>query len=171
MRIEYQLQVFSSAQSLVPIADAKAAAILAANLAFVAAVFRTHDFMATMKGFGANSGKSLSLALMLLFFACCILSVVSALMVIFPRFTPAKDRPDASHLTWFRDVVKHHGPLGYHDKVRALSSEDILKEVCCQSFMVSKILVAKYSYTRTALMALVVSFLFWIAFLIDAFRV
>ena len=170
MRIEYQLQVFSSAQSLVPIADAKGAAILAANLAFIAAVFRTNDFMMTMKHSGIHDGSFLMLALVVLFFGCSVVSVVAALMVIFPRFASTKGRPDAAHLTWFRDVVRHAGPEGYHEKVAALSSAEILKEVCCQSFVVSRILVSKYSYTRTALIGLIFAFAFWIAFLIDAFR-
>jgi len=169
--INYQYQVYSSAQGLIPLADAKAGAIIGANLALIAtfinAPFFNDKFVKIVKMVVPPQHIMLTFTAFVIF---SIISIICAVLVLYPRPSLHMSKLHPPRLTFYQHVFNHNNAERYLNRVSELSEDSILQEMCVQNFEISTILDAKYRMSKISLAAFLMNMLAWSALLFTIFN-
>jgi len=170
-QIGYQYQVYSSSQSLIPLADAKAGAIIGANIALVATLVNAPFFYEKFKKIAAAGGQQHALFFMAAAFAIIsVISIMGALMVLYPRPSDNKTKLHPARLTFFEHIFSCGTAERYMTRVNELDSPMILQEICVQNYELSTILVAKYKMLKFALTMFLINMILWALLIFEAFK-
>jgi hypothetical protein len=171
-QIGYQYQVYSSSQSLVPLADAKAGAIIGANLALVATLINAPFFYEKFsKVTAAGDGRASALVLLAIVFAAVsIISILSAVMVLYPRPSKAGVKIHPARLTYFEHIFACNSAERYLSRVNDLDDAAILQEMCVQNYELSAILIAKYKMLKTSLTTFLANMVIWALLIFKVFN-
>lgn len=170
-QIGYQFQVYSSSQGLVPLADAKAGAIIGANLALVATLVNAPVFYDKFrKAFAGIDGAPHGVVLLTAAFALIsIVSVMTAVMVLYPRPAKTGTKLHPARLTYFEHIFACHSAERYLDRVGEMTDGAILQEMCVQNFELSAILTSKYSMLKTSLTTFLAGMIIWATLIFQVF--
>ncbi len=171
LQIEYQYQVYSSAQGLVPLADAKAGAVIGANLALIATLANAPFFMDKFyKIVNLPAPQGPVMAVFIAFCAFTIASILSALLVLYPRPSNTISKLRPPKLTFFEHILKKQSADRYLSAVKDLEPEAVLHEMCSQNFEVAKILSQKYAISKLSMGTFIISMASWLVLLYQVFR-
>lgn len=170
MQINYQYQVYSSAQGLVPLADAKAGAVIGANLALVATLANAPFFIEKLhKIVNMPVPPAGVVTVFTAFSACAAVSALCALLVLFPRPSNNISRLRPPRLTFYEHVLSRKSPDRYLSDVKDLEPEALLQEMCSQNFELAGILSAKYRMSKASIVAFVCALVLWVVLFFQLF--
>jgi hypothetical protein len=170
-QIGYQYQVYSSSQSLIPLADAKAGAIIGANIALVATLINAPFFYDKLKKIMAAGGQQHAIFFMAAAFALIsVISIMCALMVLYPRPSDNKTKLHPARLTFFEHIFSCGTAERYMTRVNELDGPMILQEICVQNYELSTILIAKYKMLKFALTMFLINMVLWALLIFEAFK-
>ncbi|MEZ7892995.1 MAG: DUF5706 domain-containing protein [Candidatus Wallbacteria bacterium] len=170
-QIEHQFQVYESSQGLVPLADAKAGAIIAANLGLIATIANAPFVVdKIMKIINAPSDKNSIIFFLLAFFLFgSICSIVTGLMVLYPRPSKIEMKMKTPHLTFYENILNCGNPEKYYNNIKSMNPDIMLQEMCVQNFELAKILQVKYQFSKISLSTFVITLVLWLIFLYKVF--
>ncbi len=170
-QISYQYQVYSSSQSLIPLADAKAGAIIGANIALIATLINAPFFYEKFKKITSLLDRpSFILLLASAFAIISVVSIIGALLVLYPRPTDHRTKLHPPRLTFFEHIFFCGGAERYMSRVGELDGNMILQEMCVQNYELSTILIAKYKMLKFALASFLFNLLIWALLIFEIFK-
>ncbi|HNY13609.1 MAG TPA: DUF5706 domain-containing protein [Candidatus Wallbacteria bacterium] len=171
LQIEYQYQVYSSGQGLIPLADAKAGAIIGANLALIATLANAPFFMDKFyKIANLPAPQGTVISVFVLFCVFTLVSILCSLMVLYPRPSNTISKLRPPHLTYFEHILKKQSADRYLSAVKDLEPEAVLHEMCSQNFEIAKILSQKYSISKLSMGTFIISMASWLLLLYQVFK-
>ncbi|HOD40919.1 MAG: hypothetical protein BWY32_03778 [bacterium ADurb.Bin243] len=170
-QISYQFQVYSSSQGLVPLADAKAGAIVGANIALIATLINAPFFYEKLKKIiDASAPSGTAVFLLSVFAVISIISIMSAVMVLYPRPSQHVTKLHPARLTYFEHIFSCRSAERYLSRVGELDDGEILQEMCVQNYELSTILIAKYKMLKTSLALFLANMIIWAALIFKFFQ-
>lgn len=170
-QVEHQFHVYESSQAMIPLADAKAGAIIAANIGLIATIVNAPFIIEKFSKIVSMPSPPGHIIMVFLAFAVfSLISIATGVMVLYPRpsFHDSKLKPPK--LTFFGDIYKYQNAERYLSHVKELDDGVILQEMCAQNFEVAKILHQKYRISKVALTTFIFSLGAWVFFIYAVFK-